>query len=109
MANNDIEVMLGALKKEREIAHQKVMQLDRIIKRIREGGGEDDILQIQNIEATPRQPVVFNQSIKTADTKVQILKTFDSIGKAVKLQAVQDEYNRLTESNYNIRDIMRSL
>jgi hypothetical protein len=33
----DNEVMLTALRKEREELHQRIMQLDRIIKRIKTG------------------------------------------------------------------------
>lgn len=106
---NDIDVMLIALKKEREIAHERVLQLDRIIKRIKEGKYSNDKDEAAN-EITPaRQPAIFNQSFKTADIKVQILRVFDVIGKASKLQAIQDEFNRLTESSYNIRDTVRSL
>ena len=106
---NDTDIILSALRKERETAHQKVMQLDRIIKKIKEGKYEENVLEIQAIENTNKQPIVLNQAFKTADTKVQLLKIFDSIGKVVKLQTIQDEYIRLTESNYNIRDIVRSL
>ena len=106
---NDIDVMLIALKKEREQAHQKVMQLDRIIKGIKEGKYSSDINTHERIETANKQPVVFNQSFKTADIKVQVLKVFDSIGKAVKLQTIQDEYNRLAETKYPIRDTVRSL
>jgi hypothetical protein len=109
MAKSDSDVIIAALYKERQLAHEKVMQLDRIIKRIKDGNYEGEVLEVAAIEAPNRQPVVFNQSFKTADTKVQILKIMDSIGKAVKLQEIQDEYTRLTEMNYNIRDIVRSL
>ena len=109
MANNDTEVILTALKKEREIAHQRVMQLDRIIKHVKEGKYSGNNIESSDRQAEIRQPVVFNQSFKTADIKIQILKVFDSIGKAVKLQVLQDEYNRLAESKYPIRDNIRSL
>ena len=34
---SDIEVILSALDKEREQVHQQLMQIDRIIKRVRTG------------------------------------------------------------------------
>jgi hypothetical protein len=110
MATNDIDIMLGALKKEREQAHQKVMQLDRIIKNIKEGKYSDNSTEdLEGNNASNKQPVVLNQSFKTADIRVQVLQVFDTIKKASKLQVIQDEYNRLTETRYNIRDTVRSL
>ena len=109
MAKNDTDVILSALHKERQLAHQKVMQLDRIIKRIKEGNYAGEVLEIEPIESQSRQPVVFTQSFKTADTKVQILRVFDVVRIASKLQVIQDKFNELTQTNYNIRDIIRSL
>jgi hypothetical protein len=110
MTTNDTDVVLKALRKEREIIHQRVMQLDRIIKNIKEGKFSNDYAEITEVkQISDKQPVVFNQSFKTSDIKVQILKIFEAIGKAVKLQVIQDEYNRLAEVNYPVRDTMRSL
>ena len=109
MTVNDTDIILKALRKEREQAHQKVMQLDRIIKNIKDGKFSNDFAEITEVKETNKLPVVFNQSFQTADFKVQILKIFDSIGKAVKLQVIQDEYSRLTGNNNTVRDIVRSL
>ena len=37
MAANDTDMMLNALRKEREKVHQKLIQIDRIMKQVKEG------------------------------------------------------------------------
>jgi len=110
MTANDTDIILRALRKEREQAHQKVMQLDRIIKQIKDGKFSNDFAEVTEIKQLEnKQPVIFNQSFQSADIKVQILRIFDSIGKAVKLQVIQDEYNKLLEVHYPVRETIRSL
>ena len=109
MTANDTEVIIKALRKEREQAHQRVSQLDRIIKQVKDGIFPNDNDSLELKEDSIKQPVVFSQSFKSADMKVQILRVLDGIGKAVKLQIIQDEYNRLSEPRYEIRDTVRSL
>ncbi|MBS1917466.1 MAG: hypothetical protein JST87_14400 [Bacteroidetes bacterium] len=115
MANiTDSEMMLQALRKEREIVHERLMQIDRIIKRIRTGkllneeslgdaGIVVDAPQITNAIAP------LNEFPKNADIKVQIIRVFELHRKAAKLKELQNIYNKLNETHYNIREPLRSL
>ena len=113
----DDDIMLHALRKERDEAHQKVMQLDRLIKKILSGNYSPKSVEINNDNGVtigiptlePQLPFTLNSFPKNADIKVQVLKVFDSLKVASKLKELQTEYNRLSESHYNIREIVRSL
>lgn len=105
---NDIEVIIMALRKEREELHQKIMQLDRIIKRVQDQGNGDEILL--PVKPTPKAIAGDNSPFPvTADIKVQILRVLDIVGVAAQLKTIQGEYTRLTGNKYNIREILRSL
>jgi len=103
----DDEVMLIALRKEREQFHQKILQLDRIIKKVKTG--EYFIkpqLTIQDVKVKTDEPVTFPKNV---DIKVQVLKIFDMIRKAAKLKDLQTEYNRLNGHIHPLRDTIRGL
>jgi len=109
---NDDEVMLTALSKERDELHDKLMQVDRIIKKIKSGeymGYSNGVtLQIEAKEPTVSQRIAFP---KTTDTKVIVLKAMDNLAQVVSLRQIQDEYDKLTGNNngITIRETMRSL
>lgn len=106
----DEELMLQALGKEREQLHNRIMHIDRIIKKIRSGeyAAPTEVISIDatalpnSTESTPIFP-------KNAELKVQILRVFDFIGKASKLQDIQAEYDKLNDGHYPLRDTIRSL
>ena len=108
MAMKDDEVMLLALRKEREQLHQKIMQLDRIIKKVKTGEYlVKPSLSIADIkQATTNEPVTFP---KNADIKIQVLKVFDLIREASKFKDIQTEYNKLNGNSYPLRDTLRGL
>ena len=108
---SNIEAILMTLRKKREVLHQKIMQIDGIIKRVQDRGYET-IEPVKEIPATKQR----NDSIehsnyfpKTADIKIQVLRVFDVVGHAAKLSELQEEYTKLSGSDYNIREIIRSL
>jgi hypothetical protein len=110
----DTEVMLNALRKERDELHNRLLQLDRIIKRVRLGQYKND--EETGISVTTEtNPQINKASIplsefpKNADIKVQILRVFDVHRKAAKLKELQSIYNKLSDSHYNIREPLRSL
>ena len=110
---NDKEVILAAMQRERDELHDKIMQVDRIIKRIKSVDysneiGSDNAKQLETTIAInpPVKPISLSTS---TDIKVQILRVFEILGKASKLSQIQGEYTRLTGSNYNIRDVVRGL
>lgn len=107
---NDLEVILKALQRERDELHTQLMQVDRIIKRVKTGIYSDEPLQ--PIEA-PKQlqvaPVKKTPLPSIANTKIQVLKVFDVLGVACTLKQVQTEYTAMTGDKSNIRDIVRSL
>lgn len=106
--NNDSEVMLMALSKERDELHDKLMHVDRIIKKIKDGDyfGTGDIIRIE------AKPVVIPNRIqfpKHTDTKIVVLKAIDNIGQVASLRQIQDEYEKISGNKINIRDNIRSL
>ena len=105
---NDSEVMLIALSKERNELHDKLMHVDRIIKKIKDGEyfGSGDIIRIEAKEAVIPNRIAFP---KHTDTKVIVLKAFDNLGQVASLKQVQDEYNKLSGNTQNIRETVRSL
>lgn len=112
---NDKEVILSALQRERDELHDKIMQVDRIIKRIKNvdystDSSNDNAKQIEAILI--KKPVVLAKPISlstSTDIKVQILRVLELLGKASKLSQIQDEFTKLTGSNYRIRDVVRGL
>jgi hypothetical protein len=106
----DEELMLAALGKERQQLHDKIMHIDRLIKKIRNGEYTTDanVISIDTpaIAAIPVSSPIFP---KNAELKIQILRVFDFIGKASKLQDIQTEYDKLNEGHYPLRDTIRSL
>jgi len=109
MATNDLEVILSALGKERQQLHEKLMQMDRIIKKIRTGSSysNDKVIEVKDSEQkTIAAP---NPFPKDVDIKVQILQVMDIVKKAVKLKDIQSHYFRLSGNSYNIREAVRSL
>ena len=90
---NDDEVMLIALSKERQLLHDQLMQVDRIIKKIKTGeymGYSNAVtLQIEAKEPVISQRIAFP---KTTDTKVIVLQSLDNY---IKLQAL-DKYRMNT-------------
>lgn len=112
---NDKEVILSALQRERDELHDKIMQVDRIIKRVKgldysNDNSNDNAKQIEAIAT--KQPVVMNKPVSVStstDIKVQILRVFEILSKASKLSQIQDEFTKLTGSNYRIRDVVRGL
>jgi hypothetical protein len=109
----DEEVMYGALSNERQQLHERILQLDRIMKRIKDGEYSPAVNVIAIDAAnTPALPVVSDNAPifpKHADIKVQIIRVFDLLGKASKLQVIQDEYDRLNDNAYPLRDKIRAM
>lgn len=106
--NNDSEVMLMALSKERDLLHEQLMQVDRIIKKIKTGEylSSDNVTQIQLLPAKQIEPKPFPMH---ANLKLQVLRVFGMINRAAKLKEIQKEYQKLTGFNYELRDTVRSL
>lgn len=111
---NDKQIILAALQRERDELHEKIMQVDRIIKKVKgldysNDEINDSVKQLevksnsqQQIEHTPK----FS---KTSDIKVQVLTVFEIIGKAAKLKDLQYEYHKLSGNAFNIREVVRGL
>jgi hypothetical protein len=112
--SSDAEVMIRALRKERNELHERIMQLDRIIKKVK---AVDYIGFItpkdREDEGNIITPVALtfptNEFPKHADIKIQVIKTFDAISKAARLGEIQKKYFELSGSNYDIRETVRAL
>jgi len=111
---NDREVILAALQRERDELHDKIMQVDRIIKKVKSVDySEDNLLdnpmQLEIKEAASPVLAPVKTFSKSADIKVQILTVFEMIGKAAALKDIQHQYFQLTDKAYNIREVVRGL
>lgn len=111
---NDTEIILIALQKERDELHERILQVDRIINRVKSIEYKHDIPQPDN--STPIMPVNPHPAIdqtstfpKSADIKIQVLRVIEIIGKAVPLAGIQSEYTAITGSHYKVRETVRSL
>jgi len=108
----DKEVILNALQRERDGLHDKIMQVDRIIKRVK---GFDDANNDENDSQTKLEIKPINQLSpvkkisETSDIKIQVLTVFEMVGKACKLKDLQFEYHKLTGNAFNIREVVRGL
>lgn len=108
----DKEVILNTLQRERDELHEKIMQVDRIIKRIKglNYDAADSMEEPLKLEVKPAEKAVMpvNFGVST-DLKVQVLAVIDQIGKAVKLKDIQSEYHRVSGNAYSVREAVRSL
>jgi hypothetical protein len=109
----DKEVILNTLQRERDELHEKIMQVDRIIKKIKALNYDatdsmDEPLRI-DVKPADKRIIPLNTFNKTTDIKIQVLSILDSIGKAAKLKDLQIEYHRISGKAFNIREAVRSL
>jgi hypothetical protein len=112
--NTDADVIISALQKERDALHNQIMQIDRIIKRVKslEYSPDGDISQPKEI-SQQSTPIPATQPAKSlprkSDIKVLILRAFDILGKASTLAEIQAEFNQINGSNYNIKEVVRAM
>ena len=104
---NDIEVILKTLTRERDDLHQQLMQVDRIIKRVKGSTFQEPAQHI--IRQEPKKLTVPLTSNDPMNMKLLVLRVFDIIGRAAKLNTIQTEYNKISGNKYSVRDIVRSL
>ncbi|MEP7374781.1 MAG: hypothetical protein ABI675_15400 [Chitinophagaceae bacterium] len=112
---NDKQIILSALQRERDELHEKIMQVDRIIKKVK---GLDYSSDIDSNDVNPLalSPVINQQPIAPidkfnvqADIKVQVLTVFEILGHAAKMKDIQYEYHKLSGNAFNIREVVRGL
>lgn len=104
----DDEIMLIALSKERELLHEQLLHIDRVIKKIKTGEyfGSGDVIRLDVTPKSIPQRIAFP---KHTDTKVIVLKAMDNLGQVASLRQIQEEYNKLSGNTMNIREAVRSL
>lgn len=103
-----------ALQRERADLHERILQVDRIISRVRSIDYNAEIQEQQNtpLHNEVKQTVIDKTNItfpKSADIKIQVLRVFDIVGQASELSKLQQEYISISGSNYKIREAVRSL
>lgn len=106
----DTEVILMSLQKERDDLHERIMQVDRIIKRVKslEYTPDKEIKEPKQLEA--KEPVSpLNLFPKTADIKVNILRAMDILNVYSRQKDIQIAYNELSGNKYSVRESMRTL
>lgn len=107
--NTDTEVILNALQKERDELHDRIMQVDRIIKRVKSleysasDTSQDSVKQLP-VEGSSESAKAFNIFPRIVDIKIQVLRVFDLIKLAAKLKDIQTEYTKISGNKYNIRE-----
>ncbi len=110
--NNDDDVIVRALRKERELLHERLMQIDRIIKRVK-GGDYVGFTKDRETEGNVITPNILDFPTdvfpKQADIKIQVIKTLDALAVASRLGEIQKKYSELSDSNFDIRETVRSL
>ena len=108
---NDIEIILKALQRERDDLHTQLMQVDRIIKRVKCGTYSQD-------DSPPPAPKQLTAELTKApvrtlspalDIKVQVLRALEVLGVASTLKQIQTEYEAMTKNKMNVRETVRSL
>src|SRR5262249_46682876 len=108
---SDTDVILMALQKERDELHDRIMQVNGIIKRVKslEYSASNEVVEPKQIDN--QQPIEKPLNIfpKTADIKVLIIRAFDVISVACKQKTVQSVYNELSGNQYSVRESMRTL
>lgn len=106
----DIEVILKALQKERDGLHEQIMQLDRIIKRVKTGTYSDEprIVEPPKLQVSVA-PVKKTPLPSGTVLKVQVLRAMDVLNVASSLSQIQAEFTAMTENKTNIRETLRSL
>ena len=116
MLLSDKDVMIMALQKERDNLHERIMQVDRIMSRIRNIDYNMENLDTSLVPLDkPNVPVNISNDNKeivfptSADIKIQVLRIFDIVGQAAELSKLQAEYTSITGSSYKIREVVRSL
>lgn len=107
----DTDVILLALQKERDSLHERILQVDRIIKRVQSIDYSHEVVKADavpdNKEISRIEPDISFPT--TADIKIQVLRIFDMIGRAAPLAEIQSQYTNVTGSTYKIREAVRSL
>lgn len=109
---NDKDVILAALQKERDELHSKIMQVDRIMKRITDIGlvnETNDTNQVLNIAPIIKSIQQRKPISQGSNMKLIVLRVFDIIGHACTLKDIQTEYNKVSDNTYNVRESVRSL
>jgi hypothetical protein len=109
--NNDHDIILYALQKERDELHGRIMQIDRIMARIKT---IDYTPAISDNTQTSNEIAVIDLTSrdnfpKSADIKLQVIRVFEILGKASQLCEIQREFTEITGSTFKIREAVRSL
>jgi len=110
--NNDIQIVLNSLNKDKRELLDKVNEIDKLIKKIKYGnqtlglskGSKADKF-IDELDE-PQQPQAFPLK---ADLKIQVLKVMDMIGVACKLKDIAEKYHEITRLHVNFRETLRNL
>lgn len=110
----DTDIILHALQRERDELHERIMQVDRIISRVRkiDYNHEAQIIPANEparVEAGRDEPDKTLSFPKSADIKIQVLRIFDIVGMAAPLSDIQTEFTNITGNTYKIREAVRSL
>ena len=107
---NDKQVILNALQRDRDELHDKIMQLDRIIKKVKGLDYSNELdNDVKQLAVQPAQLAPIDKFNVQADIKVQVLTVFEIIGHAAKLKDLQYEYHKLSGNAFNIREVVRGL
>lgn len=110
--NNELEMVISSLNKQRNELLHEVAEIDKVIKKIKYGGLSLGLSKEAATEPAEHTAQLANDNeafpVK-ADLKVQALRVLDLLGVASKLGDIRDKYHEITGLNVNFRETLRTL
>ena len=106
------QLILNSLNKDRKELSEQLSAIDKLIKKIKYGSlnlGGNRVLKQGNDESNDEVSGQDSPFPLKAELKVQVIKIFDILGEASKLNAIQDKYKELTGHHVNLRETLRNL
>ncbi len=115
MMATDTEIILNSLQKERDELHARIMQVDRIIKRVKSLDNSPDgnllfeATKSPTVTPNPQSTPLAVSTYRKTDVKVLIIRAMDIIGRAAQFNEVQAEFNKINGCDYKIKEPIRAL
>lgn len=108
----ETQLILSSLNKDRKELADKLSAIDKLIKKIKYGSvnlGASKTIKVINQEDNTEVIEHVSPFPLKADLKVQVIKIFDILGEASKLNAVAAKHKEITGFHVNLREVIRNL
>jgi hypothetical protein len=110
--NTEIQIVIDSLNKDKRELLDKVNELDKLIKRIKYGNqnlGLSKGMPVELLDEESNKDVQLRPFPLKSELKVQVIRIFDILGVACKLNDVQDKLKEFTGFYVNLRETLRNL